>query len=85
MRMKFEEFAKDFGLIVVGYSGGDRSIMDILSELLRTKEHFKNGIYWCVRKNDSDYHPELKKLLTRDRVFLVEIDGFDELFAELNF
>lgn len=84
MRMKFEEFAKDFGLIVVGYSGGDRSIMDIISELLRSKEYFKNGIYWCVKKGENDFHPELRKLLNRDRVFLVEIEGFDELFAELN-
>lgn len=84
MRMKFEEFAKDFGLIVVGYSGGDRSIMDIISELLRSKEYFKNGIYWCIRKGENNFHPELRKLLNRDRVFLVEIEGFDELFAELN-
>ena len=84
MRMKFQEFAKDFGLIVVGYSGHDRSIMDILTYLLQHEDYFKNGIYWCIRKGDKNISSELKKLLWRDRVFFVEIDGFDELFAEIN-
>lgn len=84
MRMKFQEFAKDFGLIVVGYAGNDRSIMDILTYLLQHEDYFKNGIYWCIRKGEKSISPELKKLLWRDRVFFVEIDGFDELFAEIN-
>lgn len=84
MKMKFQEFAKDFGLIVVGYAGHDRSIMDILTYLLQQEDYFKNGIYWCIRKGDSNISAELKKLLWKDRVFFVEIDGFDELFAEIN-
>lgn len=84
MKLKFQEFAKDFGLIVVGYAGNDRSIMDILTYLLQHEDYFKNGIYWCIRKGERNFSPELKKLLWRDRVFYVEIDGFDELFAEFN-
>ncbi len=84
MKMKFQEFAKDFGLIVVGYAGNDRSIMDILTYLLQHEDYFKNGIYWCIRKGECNISAELKKLLWRDRVFFVEIDGFDELFAEIN-
>lgn len=84
MKMKFQEFAKDFGLIVVGYAGNDRSIMDILTYLLQHEDYFKNGIYWCIRKGERSISAELKKLLWRDRVFFVEIDGFDELFAEIN-
>lgn len=86
MKMKFQEFAKDFGLIVIGYSGGDRSIMDILLDLLRGNDHFKNGIYWCVRKDtkEESFSSELKRLLEKDRVFLVEIEGFDELLSEMN-
>lgn len=85
MKLKFQEFAKDFGLIVVGYSGNDKSIMDILSNLLDSKEYFKNGIFWCIRKGDVSLSADLQELLLKDRVFLVEIDGFDELFAELNY
>lgn len=84
MKMKFQEFAKDFGLIVVGYAGHDRSIMDILTYLLQHEDYFKNGIYWCIRRKDTQISGELKKLLWRDRVYFVEIDGFDELFAEIN-
>ena len=85
MRMKFQEFAKDFGLIVVGYSGQDRSIMDILTYLLQYEEYFKNGVYWCLRRQDlSNLSTELKKLLWKERVYYVLIDGFDELMAELN-
>ena len=84
MRMKFKEFARDFGLIVVGYSGQDRSIMDILSYLLDQESYFKNGIYWCVRKGTTEISNELKKLLWKDRVYFVEIEGFDEFMAELN-
>lgn len=85
MRMKFQEFAKDFGLIVIGYSGQDHSIMDILKFLVAQDDYFKNGIFWCIRKGDKDkISPELSKLLWMDKVYFVEIDGFDELFAELN-
>ncbi|SFU33160.1 SIR2-like domain-containing protein [Polaromonas sp. YR568] len=82
IKAKFMEFAKDYGLIVVGYSGGDRSVMDVLASLLRNEEFLKNGIYWCLRPN-SEVSEELRKLIWRDRVYFVEVSGFDELFAEL--
>lgn len=82
MKSKFIEFAKDYGLIVVGYSGCDRSIMDILSLLLKNETYFKHGVYWCLRPN-SEISEDLKKLLWRDKVYFVEIEGFDELFAEI--
>lgn len=81
---KFIEFSKDYGLIVVGYAGNDRSIMDILSFLLKKEEFFKNGIYWCIRKGDENISDDLKKLLWKDKVFFIQIEGFDELMAELN-
>ena len=85
MQMKIREFAKNGGLIVIGYSGQDRSIMDILTVLISQPDYFKNGVYWCVREGDLDgIGSELKKFLWRDRVYLVTIDGFDELMAEMN-
>lgn len=83
MRNKFVEYAKDFGMIVVGYSGHDRSIMDVLSALLRQDHYFKHGIYWCLRRG-AQISTELRKLFWNDRVFFVEIDGFDELMASLH-
>lgn len=82
-RKKFIEFGREFGLVVVGYSGCDRSIMDVLHYLLRSEDYFKHGIYWCLRKGDEP-SDELLKLLWRERVYFVEIDGFDELMASLH-
>lgn len=85
MRMKFQEFAKDYGLIIIGYSGQDRSIRDILNYLLQHDEYLKNGVYWCIKKGELfNINAELKKLLWQDKVYIVEIDGFDELMAEIN-
>lgn len=84
MKKKFQEFAKDFGIIVIGYGGQDKSIINILTELLSGEEAFKNGIYWCVRKEETSICQDVKRLLENPRVFYVEIDGFDELMAELN-
>lgn len=80
---KFIEFAKDYGLIVVGYAGNDRSVMDVLSYLLKHDGYLDNGIYWCIREGDSVSN-ELKKLLWLDKVYYVPIKGFDQLFAEIN-
>jgi len=82
IRNKFVEFCKEFGLIVVGYAGNDRSIMDVINYLLKSDDYLKHGLYWCIRKGD-EISDELQKLLWRDRVYYVEIDGFDELFAEI--
>ncbi len=84
IKNKFIEFAKDYGLIIIGYGGCDRSIIDILTYLLKNEEYFKHGIYWCLRE-DSEINEDLRKLLWKDRVYYVKIDGFDELMAELNY
>jgi hypothetical protein len=83
IKNKFIEFGKDFGLIVVGYGGHDSSVMDVINYLLKHEDYYKNGIYWCIRKGDL-ISEDLKKLLWKDRVYFVEIDGFDELFAEIH-
>jgi hypothetical protein len=84
IKNKFIEFAKDYGLIIIGYGGNDRSIVDILSYLLKNEEYFKNGIYWCLRE-DTEINEDLRKLLWKDRVYYVKIEGFDELMSEMNY
>lgn len=84
MKRKFIEFAKDHGLVVVGYAGNDRSIMDILSMLLQSNEYFKHGIYWCIREGEETLSEDLRHLLWKDRVYYVPIKGFDELMSTLN-
>lgn len=80
---KFVEFCKEYGLIVVGYSGCDRSIMDVLEFLVKQETYLKNGIYWCLRPGDEVCH-NLRNLIWKDKVYPVLINGFDELFAEIH-
>ncbi|EOV8972796.1 SIR2 family protein [Cronobacter turicensis] len=81
-REKLIEFSKEYGLIFVGYAGNDSSIMDVLKHLLKQSDYLRNGIYWCTRRGDQ-ITPELFKFLNHEKVYWVEIDGFDELMAEL--
>lgn len=76
----------DNGLIVIGYSGNDNSIMKVLEELVDANQ-VKKGIYWC--------HPEGVVLSSRAKEFIekacskneestiVEISDFDGLMYKL--
>ena len=83
MKRKIMQFAQEYGLIVVGYSGRDRSVMDVLEMLVRNEEYLKQGIYWCIREGDG-IGRRLSSLLRKDRVYCVEIPGFDEFMAYLH-
>ena len=86
MQSKFMQFSREYGLIVIGYGGNDRSIMDILDSMVRPSEpepYFPNGLYWCHRKGGK-ISKKLDRLLQREKAYLVEIDGFDEFMAELH-
>lgn len=80
---KLIEFCKEYGLIVVGYSGNDRSIMDTLEYLIKSESYLKNGIYWCMREDD-EINPKLKSFFWKDGVYPVIIKGFDEFFNTLH-
>ncbi|MEQ1324897.1 SIR2 family protein [Acinetobacter soli] len=79
---KFIEFSKDNGLIIIGYSGQDRSIIEVLNYLLQQEDYLKNGIYWCFRPGDEINH-EVRKILWKDKVYCVEIPSFDDFFVNL--
>jgi tetratricopeptide (TPR) repeat protein len=83
MREKLSQFAKEYGLVIVGYSGNDNSIMDTLEMLIRTQGCFPHGLYWCKLK-ESSLSDRAERLLNKANTHLVEIDGFDELMAELH-
>jgi len=83
MRDKFMQFAREYGLVVIGYGGNDRSIMDILDTMLMSEGYFPNGLYWCIR-NDDRVNKKVERLMQRENAYLVEIDGFDEFMAELH-
>jgi tetratricopeptide (TPR) repeat protein len=83
MRDKFMQFAREYGLIVVGYGGNDRSVMDILDMMLMSGGYFPNGLYWCARTG-AKAGRKVERLLRREGAYWVEIDGFDEFMAELH-
>lgn len=80
---KLSHFAKEYGMVVLGYSGRDRSVMDILEDLLEDDENYRYGVYWCDLPGATKTR-RLQRLLGRDRVYLVEIDGFDQFAADLH-
>ena len=82
-KRKLNQFAQEYGLVVLGYSGRDRSVMDTLELLLRDEENYKQGVYWCLQRGATKSR-RLESLLRRDRVYLVEVDGFDQFMAGLH-
>ncbi len=83
MEEKLTQFAHEYGLVVIGYGGRDDSVMSALEKMIGTKDCFKYGIYWCIRKGEKP-RARVERLLEKDRVFAVEIEGFDEFMAELH-
>lgn len=83
IREKLIESTSELGLIVVGYSGCDRSILDVLNYLLKSDNHLKNGIYWCLREED-EINQDVRKLLWKEKAYFVKIDGYDEAMEEIH-
>ena len=48
MRHVLVEAAKRFGMVFVGYSGRDASIMEALNAVLTAPSPFPNGLYWVT-------------------------------------
>ncbi|WP_244423107.1 SIR2 family protein [Bradyrhizobium sp. ORS 375] len=87
MRHVLVEASKRFGMVFVGYSGRDASIMEALSSVLREKTPFPNGIYW-VASSVSRLLPTVTQFLNEARragidVAVVECKTFDELAADI--
>lgn len=83
MRDKFIQFCREYGLITIGYSCNDDSIIDNINMMLKTEGYLPNGLYCCIRKNNIPSN-NLKRLLEKEGSYLVEIDGFDEFMADLH-
>ena len=72
-------------MIVVGYRGSEPSVMEgLFGQNKEGRLDFPNGVYWCTRHGES-LHPNVEAFARRlgSNFRLLRIDGFDELFAEL--
>lgn len=76
-----------YGFIVSGYSGRDKSIMDLFNAVLETENPFPHGLFWTGIKGSS-VHTEVKNLLEKARgkginAQHVSIETFDSFLLRL--
>jgi hypothetical protein len=74
------------GLIIVGFSGRDASIMDALDEALDNGQGFPQGLFW-IHRPDSQPATRVVQLIEKAKslkidAHLVEIETFDELMSD---
>jgi len=83
----FLDSASKKGLIVIGYSGSDKSIMTTLNKALENENAFPKGLIWCIPKgvkpNDNLVSLIDKANKINGRSGFVEIDSFDYFLHEL--
>lgn len=87
MRHVLVEAGKRFGMVFVGYSGRDASIMEALTMVLDAPSPFPSGLYWLT-SSASRLLPAVTEFLSRAQasgvdVAVVECATFDELAADI--
>ena len=87
MRHVLREACGRFGLVVIGYSGRDESVLSVLGDALTDHASFPSGIFWCYRPTDS-LVPEVVSFLSQARtagrtVAAVPVDNFVEMAAAI--
>lgn len=76
-----------FGLVVVGYSGRDASVMSLFEDALSGTNPFPHGLFWTTLKGRKPLK-HVEELLNKARAKgvkaeLVEIETFDSLMSRL--
>lgn len=87
MQDSFTEKMKEKGLVVLGYSGSDESIMNVFEQNLSNPEFLKFGLIWAVPEGVS-LSPRLSTLLenackVNENSGIIEIQGFDEFLHSI--
>lgn len=66
--------------IVIGYGGGDHSLMDFLEEETTIMRH---SVFWCYRKNSGLPEENIQNFIEKKNGYFVSIDGFDSLMMQI--
>lgn len=87
IRRTLIDACRRFGLVVVGYSGRDDSIMDALEEAAQQPGAFPAGLFWLHRGEDPPMS-RVETLLNRAtaagvEAALVRVENFDEALRDL--
>jgi NAD-dependent SIR2 family protein deacetylase len=86
MRDALLESCRRYGLVVVGYSGRDASVMQVLEDAVAAGRAFPQGLFWIHRSGPVP--ARVAQLIERARAagvdaHLVEAETFDELLGDL--
>jgi hypothetical protein len=87
LRLVLTQSLQRFGLVIVGYSGRDESVMQALKAVLRASVRYPKGIYWLCR-DSSSLLPAVREFL--EQAELAQVDAhivrgttFDELCGDI--
>jgi hypothetical protein len=80
MRDKLRHFLAETGLVVIGYSGGDTSVMALLEQMAYDGRYFPYGIYW-VHLTGSSPSPRVDSFVRKGEGQFLPVDGA-ELYLE---
>jgi tetratricopeptide (TPR) repeat protein len=85
MAEKFGELARQRGLVVVGYAGGDENVMSMIGKLLDDPVTFPHSVYWGLLPQETPGE-RLRELLLKhpSRVRTFECPDFDGFMADLH-
>ena len=87
LRTVFVQALIRFGLVVVGYSGRDDSVMDALDEVVAIEGAMPSGLWWVSRQGEQ-LLPRVQEMLQRAEdsgieVRIVDSENFDELAGDI--
>lgn len=87
LRQVFVDSSRRFGLVVVGYSGRDVSIMETLEEAVDQGRSFPAGLFW-LHRGDGWPSDRVTQLIVRAKsvgieAALVPIENFDETMRDV--
>lgn len=66
--------------VVLGYGGGDHSLMDFLK---KDSTKMINGIYWCYVERYGLPSPEIQEFVEKNGGCFVKIHGFDHIMLQM--
>ena len=87
LRKLLVDSCRRFGLVVIGYSGRDMSVMETLTEALKTAGSFPGGLFWLHRGSGTPVSPVRQFLSEAVRrgveATLVRVASFDEVLRDI--
>lgn len=87
LRCILVDSCRRFGLIVVGYSGRDSSVMDAFEVAIGTPGAYPAGLFW-LHRGDSEPYERVTQLIERAsaggvEAALVRMENFDEMLRDV--